>query len=92
MGAPKATLELGGRPLISYPLAAMADAGIETIVVAKPDTALPEMANEVWLEPQEPSHPLLGIVAALERAARKAGVRLRLRHALRDGGADLPPR
>jgi molybdopterin-guanine dinucleotide biosynthesis protein A len=69
IGAPKATLELGGRPLISYPLAAMADAGIETVVVAKPDTALPEMENEVWLEPQQPSHPLLGIVTALERAA-----------------------
>ncbi len=68
IGASKATLELGGRPLISYPLAAMAAAGIETFVVAKPDTALPQMENEVWLEPQQPSHPLLGIVTALERA------------------------
>jgi molybdenum cofactor guanylyltransferase len=69
IGAPKATLELGGRPLISYPLAAMVAAGLETIVVAKPDSELPEMGNEVWPEPQEPSHPLLGIVTALQRAA-----------------------
>ena len=67
IGSSKATLELGGRPLISYPLAAMAAAGIEAVVVAKPDTPLPPLDNEIWIEPPQPFHPLLGILTALER-------------------------
>ena len=35
MGAPKACVELGGRPLISYPLEAAAAAGLSAVVVAK---------------------------------------------------------
>lgn len=38
LGGAKATAELAGRPLISYPLAALAEAGLEAVVVAKPDT------------------------------------------------------
>jgi molybdenum cofactor guanylyltransferase len=72
IGAPKATLELGGRPLISYPLAAMAAAGIEAVVVAKADTPLPPLDNEIWIEPPQPFHPLLGILTALERASGTA--------------------
>jgi molybdopterin-guanine dinucleotide biosynthesis protein A len=68
MGRPKATLELRGRPLISYPLEAFAAAGVDTVVVAKSQTALPELSVPVWVEPDEPAHPLLGIVTALERA------------------------
>jgi molybdopterin-guanine dinucleotide biosynthesis protein A len=78
MGAPKALALLGGRPLIAWPLAAAAAAGLEAVVVAKPDTPLPELAVPVWLEPAEPSHPLLGIVTALEiagGAARAEGAR-----------------
>jgi molybdopterin-guanine dinucleotide biosynthesis protein A len=68
MGAAKATTELAGRPLVGYPLAALAEAGLETVVVAKRDTPLPELDVPVWHEPDEPVHPLAGIVAALERA------------------------
>ena len=68
MGAPKATLELGGRPLLEYPLAAVQGAGLEPAVVAKRDSPLPPLAVPRWDEPAEPTHPLTGIVAALVAA------------------------
>jgi len=76
MEAPKATVALGGRPLLAWPLAAAAEAGLEAVVVAKPGSALPELDVPVWAEPERPSHPLTGIVAALERAAPRAIVAL----------------
>ena len=69
MGTAKATVLLGGRPLIAWPLAAAAAAGLEAVVVAKPGSALPPLEVPVWDEPEAPSHPLTGLVAALERAA-----------------------
>jgi molybdopterin-guanine dinucleotide biosynthesis protein A len=68
MGAPKPLAALGGRPLIAWPLAAAAVAGLDAVVVAKADTPLPPLGVPVWLEPPAPRHPLLGIVTALERA------------------------
>jgi molybdopterin-guanine dinucleotide biosynthesis protein A len=69
MGAPKPLAELGGAPLIARPLAAAAAAGLPAVVVAKPDTVLPDgLGVPVWLEDPLPVHPLLGIVTALERA------------------------
>jgi molybdopterin-guanine dinucleotide biosynthesis protein A len=70
IGGPKARVELGGRALVDYPLAAFRAAGLETVVVAKPSTDLPALDVPVWTEPEEPSHPLAGIVAALSRGAR----------------------
>jgi molybdopterin-guanine dinucleotide biosynthesis protein A len=70
MGAPKATVELAGKPLIERPLQAMREARLEAVVVAKPGTGLPPLDVQVWEEPNEPSHPLTGIVAALERGGR----------------------
>lgn len=70
MGEPKALAELDGAPLIARPLAAAAAAGLEAVVVAKADTPLPDLDVPVWHEPDEPVHPLLGIVTALERAER----------------------
>ena len=66
MGEPKAGIVLAGRPLISYPLAAASEAGLGVTVVAKASTRLPELDCEVLIEPEEPAHPLAGIVAALE--------------------------
>ncbi len=40
LGGAKPTADLAGRPLISYALAALAAAGLEAAVVAKPDTDL----------------------------------------------------
>jgi molybdenum cofactor guanylyltransferase len=68
MGGAKPTRMLAGRPLIAYPLAAVAATCDRTAVVAKPDTELPALAAERWDEPAEPRHPLTGIVYALERA------------------------
>ncbi|MGE5407534.1 MAG: molybdenum cofactor guanylyltransferase [Syntrophothermus sp.] len=69
LGGAKALTELAGRPLIHYPVAALAAAGIEAAVVAKPDSELPEIgAAAVIAEPSEPRHPLAGIVAALRAA------------------------
>jgi molybdopterin-guanine dinucleotide biosynthesis protein A len=68
MGSPKAVVPLGGKPLIAWPLAAAAEAGLEAVVVAKPGSPLPPLNVPVWEEPEEPAHPLTGLVAALERA------------------------
>jgi molybdopterin-guanine dinucleotide biosynthesis protein A len=66
LGRAKPGVLLAGRPLIEYPTRAFAGAGIEAVVMAKPSTPLPELGLSVWKEPAEPSHPLLGIVTALE--------------------------
>jgi molybdopterin-guanine dinucleotide biosynthesis protein A len=79
LGGDKAGVELGGRPLIDYPLAAIEEAGLEAVVCVKPGQELPPLASfagpgpakeprnpvPVLVEPLEPRHPLCGIVAAL---------------------------
>jgi molybdopterin-guanine dinucleotide biosynthesis protein A len=76
LGGDKATALLAGRPLISHPLAAMRHALTDVAVVAKRDTALPGPDRlhgaAVWIEPDEPRHPLTGILYALERAGGRA--------------------
>jgi molybdopterin-guanine dinucleotide biosynthesis protein A len=69
LGGSKATVKLAGRPLISYPLDALRRALSTVAVVAKPDSELPALPGvTVWIEPQEPQHPLAGIVHALRCA------------------------
>jgi molybdenum cofactor guanylyltransferase len=70
MRAPKPLAALRGRPLIAWPLAAAHAAGLEAVVLAKAETPLPPLDVPVWLEPDAPQHPLLGIVTALERSGR----------------------
>lgn len=70
LGGTKATAQLLGRPLIAHPLAALREAGLEAIVVAKRDSALPPLDCEVVFEPDIPRHPLCGIVTALRHAGR----------------------
>lgn len=69
MGRAKADVPLGGRPMISYPLEALQSAGFEPFVVTKADRPLDLDGIEVILEPDRPRHPLVGIAAAIERAA-----------------------
>lgn len=69
IGGAKAAVELAGRPLISYPLAALAQAGLETVVVAKADTGLPALDVPVVRDEPLESHPLRGVLAALKAAA-----------------------
>jgi molybdopterin-guanine dinucleotide biosynthesis protein A len=76
MGSPKALVELGGRPLPAWVLAAALEAGLEPVVVAKPGSPLPPLDAPVWPEPEQPVHPLTGIIAALERAGPRGVVAL----------------
>jgi molybdopterin-guanine dinucleotide biosynthesis protein A len=64
LGGPKATAQLGGEPLLARVLRAAS--AFERVVVAKRSTPLPELDVPVWLEPDEPFHPLTGLVTALE--------------------------
>ena len=60
---------LAGRPLLSYPLAALTAVCERVAIVCKADTVLPELDGaERWDEPAEPRHPAVGIAHALERA------------------------
>lgn len=70
LGAPsKAAAELAGRPLVSYPVAALAATCERVAVVCKPSSALPELDGaERWDEPERPRHPRVGIAHALEQA------------------------
>lgn len=70
LGGRKPAAVLAGRPLVCHPLQAAADAGLESVVVAKPDTPLPPLGGVVLLEPDGRRHPLAGVVAALRFAAR----------------------
>jgi molybdopterin-guanine dinucleotide biosynthesis protein A len=70
LGGSKAAALLAGRPLLSYPLAALRAVVGEVAVVAKAETELPAVGYGVliWREADEPRHPLAGIVEALRRA------------------------
>jgi molybdenum cofactor guanylyltransferase len=74
LGGAKATAELAGRPLISYPLGAIAQAGLAPFVVAKPDSELPPLEVPIVIEPDEPRHPLAGVIAALQHAAGRGAL------------------
>src|ERR687895_527402 len=66
---PKPAALLGGRPLASYPVEAPAGVCDRVGGVCKRSTQLPELpGTERWDEPDEPRHPITGIVHALETA------------------------
>ena len=71
IGGDKAIVELEGRPLLHYPLNVLRAVLDDVAVVAKPSTVLPGLDADIaiWLEAEEPRHPLAGIVHAL-RCAR----------------------
>lgn len=64
LGGDKACVPLAGQPLIEWVLRAAA--GLAPVVVAKRSTVLPALDVPVWIEPDEPIHPLCGLVSALE--------------------------
>jgi molybdopterin-guanine dinucleotide biosynthesis protein A len=72
MGGAKATALLAARPLICRPLAAARQAGLEAVVVAKASTPLPALEEQVLHEPEQPHHPLCGVLAALELAGARS--------------------
>ena len=73
MGEPKAMVELAGRPLVARVVATVGSAGLEPLVVAKPDSPLPALDCRVLSEPSEPRHPITGLLAAL-RASSGRGI------------------
>ena len=68
MGQPKAGVMLAGRPMLAYPIDAVRAAGLDPIVVAKPETPLPDVVCEVIREGDARNHPAAGILAALRAA------------------------
>jgi molybdopterin-guanine dinucleotide biosynthesis protein A len=70
LGEPsKPAAPVAGRPLIAYPAAALAEVCSSVAVVCKASTSLPDLPGvERWDEPDEPRHPLTGIVHALSIA------------------------
>lgn len=74
-------VELAGRPLVSHSVAAVEEAGLQPLVVAKLDTELPALRCTVIREDREPRHPLCGILAALDHAEGQAVVAI---------GCDMP--
>lgn len=70
MGGDKLRASLGGRPVALWALDALREVCDEVVVAAKAGTALPALpAGTVRLdEPDEPRHPLAGVVAALGHA------------------------
>lgn len=78
LGGSKPGALLAGVPLIDYPLAAAAQAGLEAVVVAKRSSRLPRLRERILYEPEQPAHPLCGLISALAYAARQdAGTRAR---------------
>jgi molybdopterin-guanine dinucleotide biosynthesis protein A len=66
IGGSKAAVQLAGQPLITYPLDAVRTALGDVAVIAKADTQLPSLPGvTVWVEPDSPRHPVLGIIQAL---------------------------
>ncbi len=73
IGGSKAIVALAGTPLIAYPLQAVRDALGDVAIVAKTETQLPSLPGvTVWIEPDEPRHPLAGIMHALALAEQRA--------------------
>jgi molybdopterin-guanine dinucleotide biosynthesis protein A len=81
-GGSKPAALLDGRPLLDRPVEALGVLCELVAVVCKRHTELPVLAPGVvrWDEPDEPRHPLTGIVHALERAGEPVVV----------CGADMP--
>jgi molybdopterin-guanine dinucleotide biosynthesis protein A len=70
IGGAKATVLLGGRPLLAWPLTALTSVLGRVAVVTKADVELPDLGPTVqrWNEPDLPRHPITGIIEALQRA------------------------
>ncbi|MDQ4041124.1 MAG: molybdenum cofactor guanylyltransferase [Actinomycetota bacterium] len=73
IGGDKAVVQLAGRPLLHYPLAVLEMVLDEVAVVAKRDTVLPALPDDVpvWVEPAQPQHPLAGVAHALRCAGER---------------------
>ena len=74
MGEPKPMVELAGRPMLARIVGTVGSAGLEPVVVAKPDSPLAAVDCRVLSEPDEPRHPLTGLITALYASAGRGVV------------------
>jgi molybdopterin-guanine dinucleotide biosynthesis protein A len=66
IGGEKAIVELQGKPLICYPVESVRQVLSRVAILAKTGTRLPRLSGvAVWIEPESPRHPLVGITQAL---------------------------
>jgi molybdenum cofactor guanylyltransferase len=66
IGGEKAIVELHGKSLICYPVEAVQQVLSRVAILAKTGTRLPRLSGvAVWIEPESPRHPLVGITQAL---------------------------
>jgi molybdopterin-guanine dinucleotide biosynthesis protein A len=74
LGGDKAVVEIEGRPLLLYPLESLHEVCEQVAVVAKSETILPPLDGlaDLWIEPDEPRHPLTGVEHALRLAGGRA--------------------
>ena len=69
IGGEKSIVELQGKPLICYPVEAVQQVLSRVAILAKTGTRLPRLSGvAVWIEPESPRHPLVGITQALALA------------------------
>ena len=69
IGGGKANVALQGEPLLQHALRAMREVLSDIAIIAKPQTVLPRLEGAmVWVEPEEPVDPMLGVGEALELA------------------------
>jgi molybdopterin-guanine dinucleotide biosynthesis protein A len=69
IGGEKAIVELQAKPLICYPAEAVREVLSRVAIMAKTGTRLPPLPGvAVWIEPESPRHPLVGITQALALA------------------------
>src|SRR5579875_2139966 len=73
IGGGKPNVALHGEPLVQYALRAMRAVLSDVAVIVKAQVALPRLEGAmVWVEPDEPLHPLLGISEALALAGGRS--------------------
>lgn len=69
IGGDKAAVALNGEPLLHHALRAMRQTLTDVAIITKPQTVLPAIDGAmIWVEPDEPVHPLLGVGEALALA------------------------
>jgi molybdopterin-guanine dinucleotide biosynthesis protein A len=73
IGGNKASVALNGEPLLRYTLRAMRQILTDVAIITKPQTVLPKLEGAmIWVEPDEPVHPLLGVGEGLALAGGRS--------------------
>jgi molybdopterin-guanine dinucleotide biosynthesis protein A len=73
IGGNKASVALNGEPLLHHTLRVMRQILTDVAIITKPQTVLPKLEGAmIWVEPDEPVHPLLGVGEALALAGGRA--------------------